>query len=79
MGVEKQEGLPSDRAGGSATKGSFGAPPLRYGFKGSTKMASKNTFFFCSLIISGELGPIFKVPPNNNFLVWHYCLFLVPE
>ena len=50
---------------------------LRHRLQGSTKMSRKKKRlrvcgnFFPPL--SGNLGPIFKVPCSKNFLVWYYC------
>ncbi len=64
------------------------APPFRYGLFNSTKiyvflrrtkMSRKKSlrglaFFLFVIDLSGELGPIFKDPCSNNFLLWHDCL-----
>ena len=44
--------------------------------KGQNCRVKKNCNCFCFLIFfGGKLVPIFEVPCNNIFLVWHYCFF----
>jgi hypothetical protein len=44
---------------------------------GSTKLSRKKNLilFLLFIVLSGKLGPIFKVPCSNKFHFWHYCLF----